>query len=315
MRKIILFRFVLPLSVFVFSQFLQAQKTLQNETFSIFQKVVPNAYESTAAGGSFLGPFSNSPRTYQMLIAASELTDLVGKNLTSLSFRSLTSATSAWPTSDVTFSSFDIYLSGSVNPANRSLAAFADNVVGVQTQVRSGSLLVPANALTSGGNPNAFSFDINFTNPWTYTGGNLLIEIRHTGFSGTSRSVEAVTTSTSGYATLFSACWQGNYTGTVNVTQGNFCTVNLKGNDNLASVGFDAAQYAVFPNPTADQLHIEGHYAINKISLFNLLGELILEKSSDTSSQTIDLSSLHNGSYLLRIESELGVSHQKIIKK
>lgn len=77
-------------------------------------------------------------------------------------------------------SSFDIYLSESVEPSERQLN-FAANVVGTQTQVRSGSLQIPAGALTVGSNPNEFSFKITFTSAWQYDGGNLLIEVRHSG--------------------------------------------------------------------------------------------------------------------------------------
>jgi hypothetical protein len=186
------------------------------------QRVVPNGYESTPGTATFLGPFAGA-RTYQLLIHESQLTDFVGLQLTGMTWRLPTSATSSWPATDQTITSFDIFLSQGVAPSDRSLT-FADNVVGPQTQVRSGSLTVPTGSFGFGGSPNAFGMNIGF-NPWTYAGGHLLIELRHTGVSST-RSVDAIATSTSGYGTLFSAAWGSGYAATTG-SQGNFAVTQL----------------------------------------------------------------------------------------
>ncbi len=186
-------------------------------------QVVPAAFENTPGTGTFLGPLANSQRTYQLLIHESLLTNILGHQLTGLSWRLPTSATGAWPTADVSFANYDIYLSGSVAPADRSLT-FADNIVGAQTQVRSGALDIPTSSYPFGGLPvNDFGPTIGFS-PYVYSGGHLLVEIRHTGFSGTSRSVDALIATggaANGYGTLFSAAWTGNYAG-VSGSQGNF---------------------------------------------------------------------------------------------
>lgn len=190
--------------------------------------VMPNAYSGTAGTGTFTGPLVNAQRTYQLLINSNQLTALIGNNITALTWRIPANATGAWPTADVTFTNYDIYLAESVAPSQRRLT-FDSNIVGSKIQVRSGSLLIPANAYPFGGNPNNFGAEITFNNPYTYNGGHLLIEIRHTGFTGTSRTNDALLTSTSGYGTNFSACWQNNYTGTGGPSgnQGNFCIVQL----------------------------------------------------------------------------------------
>ncbi|MCC5822266.1 MAG: hypothetical protein LAT64_09330 [Phycisphaerales bacterium] len=191
-------------------------------------EVVPNAFANASAGSAFLGPLANSQRTYQMLIHESQLTSLVGLELNGLTWRLPPAATVGWPVDTLTYDNYDIYLSNSVNPEDRSFT-FADNVVGTQTQVRSGSLVFGADSLTAGGNPNEFGLTIDFSN-YLYTGGNLLIEIRHTGSDGLSRSVDAIGASAGGpvgYGTLFSAAWTGNYTGTEGV-QGNFAVTQLR---------------------------------------------------------------------------------------
>jgi hypothetical protein len=188
-------------------------------------QVVPNSFAAITGTATFLGPLANAPRTYQLLIQASQLTALVGTNLTGFKMRIPASATADWPVTDVTYTNYDIYLSGCVEPSARSFT-FANNIVGPQTQVRSGSLVIPANSYTFGGSPNAFGPEITFDTPWPYTGGNVLLEIRQAGFTGTSRSTDAISTSTSGYGTLVSGCWTGSYTGTSGV-QGNFTVVDI----------------------------------------------------------------------------------------
>ncbi len=192
------------------------------------QYVVPGGYADSPGNGSFIGPLANGPRTYQMLIHADMLAGLVGQELNGLSFRNGSGATSDWPPSDINYADYDIYLSGSVNPADRSLN-FASNVVGTQTQVRSGSLTIAAGDYASGGSPNSFGSYIGF-NGWVYEGGNLLIEIRHSGSGATSRAVDAVTASSgpgSGYGVQFSAAWQSGYAATDGI-QGNFAIVQLR---------------------------------------------------------------------------------------
>jgi hypothetical protein len=115
-----------------------------------------------------------------------------------------------------------------VNPSARSLT-FANNVVGAQTLVRSGALIISPGSFSSGSSPNAFGLSIGFDSAYAYTGGNLLVEIRHTGSSSASTSVEAMLTTGSaaqGYGTLFSAAWNNSYTG-LSGSQGNFAVLQV----------------------------------------------------------------------------------------
>jgi len=47
--------------------------------------------------------------------------------------------------------------------------------------VRSGALTVPQGSFPTGGNPNTFGFEIQFSTPYLYDGQDLLITLRHTG--------------------------------------------------------------------------------------------------------------------------------------
>jgi hypothetical protein len=220
MKKI--YYFVLLLTLFVSN--IHSQNARSSEYI-----VIPPTYTTVPGTTTFLGPLANANRSYQLLIHESLLTSLISKEIVGLSWRLPTSATAPWPTSDVTFSTYDIYLSGSVPPAARSLT-FSNNVVGTQKLVRSGPLTMLANEYPSGSTPNEFGKEIAFNQSYTYNGGHLLIEIRHQGFSGTSRSVDAIGTAISGYGTLFSALWQSAYIPSTG-SQGNFSVVRLRYDD------------------------------------------------------------------------------------
>jgi hypothetical protein len=193
--------------------------------------VVPSDYTSTPGDASFTSQLANSARTYQLLIHESLLTDLIGKELQAISWRLPITATSDWPPAEVTVTNHDIYLSGSVTPANRSLSDFSANVVGPQKMVRAGALVIPANSYTFGNTPNNWGPEIMFDSLYLYTGGHLLIEIRQTGFTGTSRSVDAISINTMPpYGTLVSACWGSGYTANSG-PNGNFSIVRITADD------------------------------------------------------------------------------------
>jgi hypothetical protein len=195
----------------------------------ILFQVVPSDYTSTPGTSAFLSQLASTPRTHQLLIHESLLIDLVGKELHAVSWRLPTSATSDWPATEVTVTNHDIYLSESVTPADRSLTDFSANVVGPQKMVRAGTLVIPPNSYTFGNTPNIWGPEIMFDSLYLYTGGHLLIEIRQTG-TGSSRSVDALSTTTSGYGTLFSACWGSGFTANSG-SQGNFSIVRLTADD------------------------------------------------------------------------------------
>lgn len=257
-------------------------------------KVVPENNTS----GTFLGPFVNSARTYQMIIDDSQLTTLSGKYLTSISFRLSGTATAAWPATDATFPNYQVFLSNGVNPADRQLN-FAANVVGTQTQVRTGSMVVPAGALTFGSDPNAFGYVIVFDTPYLYTAGNnLVIEIRHTGNNVSSTSTHSATTSTSGYGSLFTACWQG--TGTVG--QGNFSFVKINSLDALGvkSVEIDGG-LSVYPNPVKDYLFVKSAKDVSEFHVFNMVGQKVYSQKNTTKTPKLDASNLPKGTYVLQM--------------
>ncbi|RYZ51926.1 MAG: T9SS type A sorting domain-containing protein, partial [Sphingobacteriales bacterium] len=129
------------------------------------------------------------------------------------------------------FNNFDIFMGPAV-AITSATNTFAANEAGPQTQVRSGSWMIPAAAFPAGGT-SSWGAVANFTTPYSYAGGNLAIRISHDGNSGGSRAVNAAGTATAGYNTLYKAAWSSGY-GSTGGTQGNFAIIQLTYSSPLA---------------------------------------------------------------------------------
>ena len=66
----------------------------------------------------------------------------------------------------------------------------------------------------------------------------------------------------------------------------------------------------VYPNPTQSLLNVSGNGTMC-ITMSNMLGQQLMETSAEGST-TIDLSRFESGVYLIRIETETGITLQKV---
>lgn len=196
--------------------------------------IVPNSAAGVEADGTFsLTTTTAAGRTYQMTIAAGQLTGLVDTNLTSIAFRLNGASAANWPPTDVNFDDWEIRIGQGVAPSLMS-NTFASNFSGASTLVRDGALSIAAGSFTSGSSPNVFGPAISFnTSTYTYLGGDLTIEMRFTTQTGatTQAPFDAVLASggpTNGWGVDFSARWTGNFAG-VTGANGNFLVADLQG--------------------------------------------------------------------------------------
>ncbi len=91
-----------------------------------------------------------------------------------------------------------------------------------------------------------------------------------------------------------------------------FCIDNV-GNFPLSSNTINQETINIYPNPSSDFIYINSKDSDNyTISLFNILGELIIDKKINL--QQLNLSNLPNGQYFLKIKSESGIINEKILK-
>ena len=68
---------------------------------------------------------------------------------------------------------------------------------------------------------------------------------------------------------------------------------------------------SIYPNPVIDKLFIQGLSSLSKVSIYNVLGKLVL---SQTISKEIDVKQLSKGIYILKIIDEQKETTRKFIK-
>lgn len=160
------------------------------------------------------------------------------------------------------------------------------------------------------------------------TGGHLLIETRHSGFTGTSRSIDAVSTSGSGYGTLFSACWASGISANSG-SQGNFTIVRISATDTTAvSVGggsletpakFELAQN--YPNPFNPSTHLHFSLVSSQLTIlkvYDVLGRevaTLVNEMKEPGVHTVqwDASGMASGIYVYRLQSGSFVETKKMM--
>ena len=71
----------------------------------------------------------------------------------------------------------------------------------------------------------------------------------------------------------------------------------------------------IYPNPVGDILNISFETTIISVSLYNLLGQGVLEKSFNAKEGSFDVSNLTSGTYLLKVTLNEGLKTFKVIKK
>ena len=78
---------------------------------------------------------------------------------------------------------------------------------------------------------------------------------------------------------------------------------------------FDASNIKMYPNPVRNTLTIEANSAIQKVSVYNVLGQEVMAKSPKSNAATLQTGSLQKGVYMVKTEIDGNVSTSKIIKE
>lgn len=86
-------------------------------------------------------------------------------------------------------------------------------------------------------------------------------------------------------------------------------TITLGTND------FDDTNFTFYPNPTDGVIQLNYNSLINEVTVSNLLGQILISKKTDSNQVEIDLSSLQNAIYIIRVNSENGSKAVKVIKE
>jgi hypothetical protein len=159
--------------------------------FSAAQVVIPNNFAGTSTGTvGFNTVMRQFERTIQAVYDTSILGGLTpGTQITGLSYRMFFTGSNpaTFPAINLNYANYDIYLSTTTALPGSLSTTFATNRGGDFTQVRGGAMTVTANTYTKGvdaATPAPWGPVINFTTPFLYTGGRLLLEVRHSGNDG-----------------------------------------------------------------------------------------------------------------------------------
>ena len=76
-------------------------------------------------------------------------------------------------------------------------------------------------------------------------------------------------------------------------------------------MGENEAQVKVYPNPTKHFVTVEAEN-MTEVSVYNLLGQCVMQKVAEESQTTIDLQNVSEGLYLLRVKTENGIISKRI---
>ena len=150
--------------------------------------VVPGAFATTDATGAqfgVLGNLANSPTTFQFVVDASQLGGIrSGSSISAIGFR-FSGAPFLEPIGVANFSNYSIQIGQAARTTSNLSTSFASNLGSDVIIARSGALSIPAGSFTdlAGNGPNNF-YDIGFTTPYLYQGGDLAVTLRFTPNSG-----------------------------------------------------------------------------------------------------------------------------------
>ncbi|MFK8061354.1 MAG: T9SS type A sorting domain-containing protein, partial [Polaribacter sp.] len=109
--------------------------------------------------------------------------------------------------------------------------------------------------------------------------------------------------------TTFTASQTGNnnYNAASNVSQ----TLTVS---NTASINdFEKLAFEIYPNPTSSVFQIKSNLTIDKVEIYNLLGQKVKQFTS-LNSKEFSISQLKNGLYLIKIYTEKGIGSKRIMK-
>lgn len=79
--------------------------------------------------------------------------------------------------------------------------------------------------------------------------------------------------------------------------------------------GFDVKAFTYHPNPVQNVLNISYSSEITSVTVFNLLGQLVISQQSNANDVRVDMSSLADGAYVVNVTAGATVKTIKVIKK
>lgn len=92
--------------------------------------------------------------------------------------------------------------------------------------------------------------------------------------------------------------------------------IAVYGDVQLSVTDFEASSFLLYPNPATDILTLSSREIVKEVAVYDIHGKLVKTSRFNNEPLEIDVSTLQNGLYFLRIETEVGrVATAKFIKK
>jgi hypothetical protein len=89
----------------------------------------------------------------------------------------------------------------------------------------------------------------------------------------------------------------------------------LHKNTTLSTNDFEASRVKLYPNPATNVLNIESVMTIEKVSVYNLLGQEVISQTPNTELVTLDVASLQVGVYVVKTSINGNTSSTRFIKE
>lgn len=87
----------------------------------------------------------------------------------------------------------------------------------------------------------------------------------------------------------------------------------VDGNVNgLNNVDVNTLSY-VYPNPAKDQVTLASSFNMEKVEIFNMLGQKVYENTLNGNATTVNVADFNNGTYIVKIFTEAGLATKKIV--
>ena len=83
----------------------------------------------------------------------------------------------------------------------------------------------------------------------------------------------------------------------------------------LGANDFDTSSISSYPNPVTSKLNIQSEELITSVSIFNTLGQKVLNVAAGSLNLSLDMSTLSPGVYVANIATDNGSKTMKVIKK
>jgi hypothetical protein len=83
----------------------------------------------------------------------------------------------------------------------------------------------------------------------------------------------------------------------------------------LGFAKFESSNVQMYPNPVSNSLTIEANNTIEKVSVYNILGQEVLTSNPKSNSATLQTNSLQKGLYIVKTEIDGKTSVSKIMKE